>query len=101
MGNTLYHFKVQNDALFKALSIFSEFFYQPLLKKEAIEKEIKAVHSEFLKNQNNDTWKSYRLFQILSNPESPLNKFCSGNADSLNSPNIHEHVKEFFEKFYR
>lgn len=81
--------------------MFSEFFYQPLLSQEAIEKEIKAVHSEFSKNQNNDSWKSYRLYQILANPDSPLTKFGTGNASTLNAPDIHKLVKAFFDKHYR
>jgi insulysin len=101
MDKTVYYFNVQNDAFLKALEIFAEFFFCPILSKDAIEKEINAVNSEFLKNQNNDTWKSFHLLKTLSNPKSSFIKFGTGNSNSLNKPDIHTKVKEFYEQHYR
>ena len=97
----MYYFNVQNTAFFEALTMFCQFFYQPLLSQDAIEKEINAVNSEFLKNKNNDNWKSHHLFKSLSNPESKFCKFSSGNSKSLNIPDIHKKVKKFYDEQYR
>ena len=97
----MYHFDVQNGVFIKALEVFAEFFHSPLLCKSAIQKEINAVHSEFLKNQNNDSWKSFHLFKTLCNKDSPFKKFGTGNMDSLSGSDLHQKVRKFYEDHYR
>ena len=44
--DTNYHFDVNVDALEEALDRFSQFFICPLISKDAVEREVKAVTSE-------------------------------------------------------
>lgn len=44
--DTNYHFDVNVDALEEALDRFSQFFVCPLISKDAVEREVKAVNSE-------------------------------------------------------
>ena len=44
---TAYQFDVDSDFFAEGLDIFAQCFISPLLKKESIEREIKAINSEF------------------------------------------------------
>ena len=49
---TNYHFDVKPDALFGALERFAQFFVSPLVKADALEREVQAVDSEFTGTQS-------------------------------------------------
>ena len=48
--DTNYFFKVSSDHLFKALDMFSQFFVSPTFNQNSLERELKAIDSEFHKN---------------------------------------------------
>lgn len=52
--DTNYHFKVAVDKLEQSLDVFSQFFIKPLLNKDSVDRELKAVDSEHSKNLNSD-----------------------------------------------
>ena len=65
---TNYQFDVRPDALRGALERFSHFFISPLCKADALDREVNAVHNEFLggrrallvdgvKGKEESTWK--------------------------------------------
>jgi insulysin len=96
--NTNYFFKVSSDQLYHALEIFSQFFIAPLFNEDSIERELKAVDSEYNKNLLDDNW---RIYQIIRNSCSkPYNHFGSGNNSTLNIPGIRDRVIEFYNKYY-
>jgi secreted Zn-dependent insulinase-like peptidase len=72
-----------------------------LLDKQAIEKEINAVDSEFQKNYLNDSVRNFHLFSQLSNPDGLFNMFADGNKQTLLKEDIHEQVLKFYETHYR
>jgi insulysin len=60
----------------------------PLFTSTATEKEMNAVNSEADQGLNKDPSRNFHLSKILSNETSPLNKYQTGNLETLNKPGI-------------
>lgn len=98
-GTTFYH-SINKKSLMESLDILAQFFLSPLMDKNYIDKEMKAVASEFQKSYNNDSWKEFQILRKISNPESIFNKFLCGNEDTLRKPDIYEQLKNFHKENY-
>ena len=98
--NTNYHFDVSNEAFDTALDIFAQFFICPLFKENSVEREMKAVDSEFKKNLRDDEWKFMELIFSESEKSSHFSKFSTGNLKTLNKPNIRNALIDFHKKYY-
>jgi len=79
--------------------MFAQFFVAPLISDDAVDREIKAVHSEFEMCIKDDAVRLQELI-LREIPNSRLNRFQWGNAESLNIPNISARCKEFWSEFY-
>ena len=72
--------------MFTALDMFSGFFIEPLMKENSVERELKAIESEFQLVKNND---HCRIQQLRSHTcghtttQHPFAKFSWGNIQSL------------------
>ena len=53
----------------------------------------------FLKNYNNDIWRFNHFLTQLSNKNTIINKFNTGNLDTLNKPNIRDKMIEFYNNY--
>lgn len=100
-NETVYYFNVFDNGLAEIFDIFSRFFIDPLFNIDSVNREIKAVHSEHMKNINNDFWKIYQLGLYLSNKDSQMNTFPTGSLNTLNKPDIRKQVIEFYNKYYK
>lgn len=98
--STNYYFKVDSYKLLKVLEIFSRFFIDPLLKPDAVEREMNAVDSEHAKNINNDDWREFQITKFLISPDHPYNKFGTGNLETLKRPDIVDQLRRFHDKYY-
>ncbi|ATZ80906.1 peptidase M16 [Bodo saltans virus] len=98
--HTCYYFSVVEDGLKTGLDMFCDFFVEPLLSKNCVEREKEAVNSEHLKNINNDDWRSYELIKVAIDEKHPFTKFGTGSNETLNIDNIEVYVKDFFDKYY-
>lgn len=84
--HTVYHFEIPQEQLSGALDLFAQFFVSPLLKESSVERELKAIESEFMLAKNSD---ASRLDQLMaytcgrSFVEHPASKFGWGNYHSL------------------
>ncbi|CAL4939261.1 unnamed protein product [Urochloa decumbens] len=102
---TCYHFEVKREYLKGALDRFSQFFVSPLVKAEAMDREILAVDSEFNQVLQSD---SCRLSQLQSHTCSqghPLNRFTWGNKKSLvdamgSGINLREEILQMYMRDY-
>ncbi|XP_044495752.1 nardilysin-like isoform X2 [Mangifera indica] len=81
--HTCYHFEVKREFLKGALMRFSQFFISPLVKMEAMEREILAVDSEFNQALQSDACRLQQLQCHTAVTGHPLNKFFWGNKKSL------------------
>ncbi|XAR60816.1 Insulysin [Bertholletia excelsa] len=81
--HTCYHFEVKREFLKGALRRFSQFFISPLVKSEAMEREVLAVDSEFNQVLQNDYCRLQQLQCHTAATGHPFNRFFWGNKKSL------------------
>ena len=86
---TVYHFDVFPKAFQEALNVFAQFFIDPLFQTGSVDRELKAIESEFVQNCNSD---GSRLDELLCRtlaaeegfPKGhPYSNFTWGNKASL------------------
>ena len=58
---TVFYFEIHHQALTKILPLFAGFFTEPLMSKDAVSREMNAVHSEHEKNLQSDYWRIAEL----------------------------------------
>ena len=97
---TVFYFNVNHDAFEGAVDRFAHFFICPLFHKGSVEREINAVDSEFSKNKNSDSWRFSHLLITQLNKDSPLNKFSTGNKQTLCQPDIRDRLLKMYKKYY-
>jgi nardilysin len=81
--NTTFYFEVQRKYLSSALDMFAQFFIQPLMSQNAMEREREAVDSEFQMALTSDYNRKYQIFTSLAKKSHPMAKFMWGNSESL------------------
>ena len=84
----------------ESLDIFAQFFIAPNLDKNLIDKEMKAVVSEFDNDVRSDGWREYQLLRSLSKKDSLINKFTNGNYNTLKKKDIYEILKNYHLENY-
>lgn len=97
---TVYYFSVLDNSFEKSMDIFSRFFIDPLFDKNSVDREINAIESEHNKNIQSDIWRLSYLTDIISKEGSMINKFSTGNLESLKKPNVREEMIKFYKKYY-
>ena len=97
---TVYYFSVFNNKLDKAMDMFSRFFIDPLFDEDSVNREINAIQSEHNKNIQQDVWRLHHFIGLTSKEGSMLNKFGTGNLESLQKDGIRERMIEFYNKYY-
>jgi insulysin len=104
--NTVYYFEIQNNSFENALNIFSTFFWCPIFDDSAVGRELQAVDNENTKNLQADNWRTYQLLKSLAHPNHPLNKFSTGNLETLKTIpdqlgiNLRERLLQFHQEHY-
>lgn len=97
---TNYLFDINSEKFVEALDMFSQMFISSLLNESAVERELKAVNSEFTNYCNHDGWRSQEVMKCIANPNHPYKKFSVGNATSLNIPNLADCVRKLYNDKY-
>jgi len=72
-----------SSSLAGALDRFGQFFVSPLFREDAIDRELRAVDSEYNNALGQDNWRSYQLLKSECNPDHPFHKFGCGNYYTL------------------
>jgi len=101
IDRTWYHYDINSDAFEKSLDIFAQFFIDPLLQDEFVEKEVKAVDSEHVKNISQDDWRIYDIIKKCFNQNHKISKFSTGNLKTLLPKNDKENIKILRDKLYK
>ncbi|PNW78182.1 hypothetical protein CHLRE_09g386113v5 [Chlamydomonas reinhardtii] len=81
--HTNYHFDINWESLGEALDRFSQFFIEPLISQDGIEREVRAVDSEHGKNLNSDPWRKQQVNKSTANPDHPWSRFSTGTRHTL------------------
>ncbi|CAH8391672.1 unnamed protein product [Eruca vesicaria subsp. sativa] len=105
MEHTCYHFEVKREFLQGALKRFSQFFVAPLMKTEAMEREVLAVDSEFNQALQNDACRLQQFQCYTSAKGHPFNRFAWGNKKSLsgaveNGVDLRECIVKLYKEYY-
>ncbi|CAL8160346.1 unnamed protein product [Prunus armeniaca] len=103
--HTCYHFEVKREFLKGALRRFSQFFVSPLVKIEAMEREVQAVDSEFNQVLQNESCRLEQFHCHTAAHGHPFNKFFWGNKKSLvdameNGINLREQILKLYRDYY-
>ncbi|MDA8773914.1 insulinase family protein [Chlamydiia bacterium] len=97
--HTNYHFQISHNALEGAIDRFSQFFIAPMFDAQYIDKERRAVHSEFKKNIENDNRRRHHLIKKHIDQNHPKSKFSTGNETTLKDVNRDKMIR-FYNDYY-
>lgn len=104
---TTFFYDINPPYFEESLARFSDHFVHPLFDKNYIEKEIKAVDSEFQMHQEDDFYRGYYVLKNIVNPHHPMHRFTAGNAQSLwpinkekGSTELRKRFMAFYDEFY-
>nr|XP_043636150.1 nardilysin-like isoform X2 [Erigeron canadensis] len=103
--HTCYHFEVKPEFLEGALRRFSQFFISPLVKAEAMDREVQAVDSEFNQALQSDACRLQQLQCHTATPGHAFNQFFWGNKKSLvdameKGINLRDQIFKLYNDFY-
>jgi insulysin len=98
--DTTYYFSVDTSNFLEILDMFSDFFIEPLLRKDQIDKEINAIDSESTKNLLSESWISVEMVKKCMFDDYPINHYTCGTKKMLGVDNNYILMKEFFDKYY-
>uniref|UniRef100_A0A8C3MLF8 Uncharacterized protein n=1 Tax=Geospiza parvula TaxID=87175 RepID=A0A8C3MLF8_GEOPR len=99
-------FDVQRKYFKEALDRWAQFFIHPLMIRDAIDREVEAVDSEYQLARPSDANRKEMLFGSLARPGHPMKKFFWGNADTLkhepklNNIDTYTRLREFWQRHY-
>lgn len=83
MEDTNYYFSIttqQSDSecvsegLAGALDRFAQFFIAPRFEESMVERELRAIDSEYRNGKTSDAWRNYQLLKSIANPKHPFSK---------------------------
>ncbi|XP_021797215.1 nardilysin isoform X3 [Papio anubis] len=103
---TVFQFDVQRKYFKEALDRWAQFFIHPLMIRDAIDREVEAVDSEYQLARPSDANRKEMLFGSLARPGHPMGKFFWGNAETLkhepkkNNIDTHARLREFWMRYY-
>lgn len=97
--HTNYYFAINNDYFDQALDRFSDFFINPLLAPQWIEKEINAVDSEYQLKYRDENRRFLSVLKEVANPQHPFAKFSVGNTQTFS--NDQADIGEVLTTFYK
>lgn len=102
---TCYYFDVNHKFLKPALDRFSQCFVSPLIKAEAMEREVQAVDSEFEEHLQSDDARLSQLQCNTAHEHHPFNCFSWGNRKSLSEPvargvDMRSKLLKMYEDYY-
>lgn len=101
--DTNYFFDVQADQLEPALDRFAQQFSAPLFTAELVERERRAVHSEYSSALKDDGRRVYSAEKAAANPEHAFSQFAVGNLTTLDDTDkrpLREDLLAFWRNHY-
>lgn len=93
----------KKSPLYGALDRFAQFFVRPLFAEDSLDRELRAVDSEYKKNLQSEAWRIKQLSRSLANPEHPYHKFPDGNCETLRDAPLRKEIviRDKVMDFYR
>uniref|UniRef100_A0A6J0SW26 Nardilysin-like n=1 Tax=Pogona vitticeps TaxID=103695 RepID=A0A6J0SW26_9SAUR len=103
---TVFQFDIQKKYFKEALDRWAQFFIHPLMIKDAINREVEAVDSEYQIARPSDANRRELLLGSLAKPGHPMRKFFWGNAETLkhmpkkNKIDTYARLRDFWKRHY-
>ncbi|XP_044277422.1 nardilysin-like [Varanus komodoensis] len=103
---TVFQFDIQKKYFKEALDRWAQFFIHPLMIKDAIDREVEAVDSEYQIARPSDANRRELLLGSLAKRGHPMRKFFWGNAETLKhipkKKNIdtYARLRDFWKRYY-
>lgn len=104
---TVYTMSIQQEFLFGGLDRMAQHFVAPLLQESSVDRELKAVESEYQLNRNDDDVRQEQLMCATAKLGHPFNCFGWGNMKSLKEiparlgmEPLAVQMRLFFDTFY-
>jgi len=94
MEDTNYYFSVTSqqvdtnetsEGLRGGLDRLAQFFIHPTFDSDMVERELRAIDSEYRNGKTSDAWRNYQLLKSVSNDKHPFSNFGCGNYETLSS----------------
>lgn len=98
-SQTTYHFTIGNEFLSDAFRHMASFFKSPLFNPNASAREVNAVHQEWKKNLNNDSFLRMYLLKSYANTNHPHSHFSIGANFTLAGVERSD-LFAFFDRYY-
>ncbi|MFQ5938235.1 MAG: insulinase family protein, partial [Acidiferrobacterales bacterium] len=101
--HTNYFFDVDKDYLEPALDRFAQFFIAPLFTPQYVDRERKAVDSEYQARIKSDGMRVLYAWKAVTNPENPFSHFDIGSLDTLTDHDdrkLRDALIDFYERHY-
>jgi insulysin len=92
------------EALYGAMDRLAQFFVAPKFDRDMVDRELRAIDSEYRNGITNDAWRNFQLLKLASNQSHPISKFGCGNYDTLMSMGIDElldQLQQFWNNYYQ
>lgn len=103
---TTFHFTSKVTALAEALDIFAQFFVEPLMLEDAVDRELNAIESEFQLSKSSEACRVQEVACRTTRKGHPLSLFGWGNLRSLredpqkNGVNPLRMLRELYDRHY-
>ncbi|OQS07380.1 nardilysin [Thraustotheca clavata] len=103
---TSYMFEVGPKHLEIALDMFAQFFVAPLMKADAMERELLAIESEFSRASQDDMIRYEQVLCTTAKPNHPYHRFNWGNTKSLKTIpesqkiDVRAAILDFYNTYY-
>ena len=103
--DTSYYFEVTQEHLESSLDYFAAQLKEPLMLKQAVEREREAIESEFQIQSKSDGIRVYQLLHSLATNDYPHDNFIWGNLKSLkddieSEEDLLENMHRFYKRHY-
>lgn len=72
-----------SEALSGGLDRLAQFFIKPNFDASMVDRELRAIDSEYRNSFTSDAWRNYQLLKSTANPSHPFSKFGCGNYKTL------------------
>ena len=103
LEHTNYFFDIDPSHLDAALDQFAQFFVAPRFDAAYVDRERKAVESEYRLKIKDDGRREWEVLSELVNPEHPLSQFSVGSLETLadrEQDPVREDLLAFYQQYY-
>jgi len=110
MEDTNYYFSVTSqqedinetsEGLKGGLDRLAQFFIAPKFEEDMVERELRAIDSEYRNGKTSDSWRNYQFLKSIANQNHPFSNFGCGNYETLSSLGTPvQALKDFWKEYY-